>query len=127
MICLDTNVLIDILREDVDTSETEEKLEGEDVCITSITLFELWCGVLMKGNEREIRSISAMADTFDVLNLDKEASMLSAEIYISSKKSGFEIPPLDALIAGIAKRYGVKLGTKDKHFNRIDGLEVVLL
>ena len=127
MICLDTNVLIDILREDTDTSELEERLEKEDVCITAVTLFELWCGVLMRGSEREIRIISAIADAFDVLSLDKEASRLSAEIYVSSKRSGFEIPPLDALIAGIAKRHGVKLGTRDRQFSRVDGLEVVFL
>ena len=67
-----------------------------------------------------------MANTFDVLNPDKEASRISAEIYISSKKNGFKIILLDALIAGIAKRYGVKLGTRDRHFSGIDGLEVHL-
>ena len=55
-----------------------------------------------------------MANTFDVLNPDKEASKISAEIYISSKKNDFE-------------RYGVKLETKDRHFSGIDELEIVFL
>ena len=63
-----------------------------------------------------------MVNTFDVLNLDKEALRISAEIYISSKKNSFEIIPLDALIAGISKRYGVK--RKIGIFSGIDRLEV---
>jgi len=110
MICPDTNVLIDSLREDTDTFELEKKLEEESVCVTATTLFELLRSALMKGNGRG-GIISAMTNTFDVLNLDKEASKISAEIYISSKKNGF-------------KRYGVKLETKDWHFSGIDGLEV---
>ncbi len=41
MICLDTGVLIDILRKDVDTSDIEEKIEEEEICITAVTLLEL--------------------------------------------------------------------------------------
>ncbi len=125
MVCLDTNILIEILREDVDSTELEERLSNQNVCITSVTVFELWCGILLKRKDAERRAFEALLRSLDVLEMDAESAKISAEIYISSRKNGVEIPPLDAMIAGIVRRYGERLVTRDKHFSRIDGLEVV--
>ncbi len=125
MICLDTNVLVDILRKDVDTSDLESRLEGEAICVTSVTIFELWHGVLLTRNKKEMETIETLERSVEVLEFDSKAARIAAEIYVESKKKRIEIPPLDALIAGIVKRYGVKLLTRDKHFSRIEGLEVV--
>jgi len=125
MVCLDTNILIEILREDVDSTELEERLSNQNVCITSVTVFELWCGILLKGKDAERRALEALLRSLDVLEMDAESAKISAEIYISSKKDGVEIPPLDAMIAGIVRRHGERLATRDKHLSRIDGLEVV--
>ncbi|AKG92223.1 putative nucleic acid-binding protein, contains PIN domain [Geoglobus ahangari] len=128
MICLDTNILVDILREDVSSSDIESKIEGEEICITSISLFEIWHGIFLSGKrKKEIKVIEALEKSVEVLSFDSKAARLSAEIYTESKKKGFEIPPLDALIAGTAKRHGARLLTRDKHFTKIEGLEVVIL
>ena len=127
MICLDTNILVDILREDFSSSDIESRIEGEEICITSISLFELWHGVFLSKRRSDLRVIEALEKSIEVLSLDSKAARISAEIYKESKKKGLEIPPLDTLIAGTAKRHGVKLLTKDKHFKRIEGLEVVVI
>jgi len=122
---IDTNILIDILRADRDTRELEEYLDRQEKCIASPTVFELWCGVLLgKISEEEREKIRGLIDTLEVLEFDKESALEAARIYSELVREGREIPPIDAMIAGIAVRNGEKIITRDRHFSWIRGLNV---
>jgi predicted nucleic acid-binding protein len=123
MVCLDTSILIDIMREDKDTKELEEYLDGQSLCIASPTAFELWCGALL-SSEKERTKVRGLIESFDVLEMDRECALEAAKIYAELVKRGRELPPLDAMIAGVAKRKGERLITRDEHFRWIDGLNV---
>jgi predicted nucleic acid-binding protein len=128
MVCVDTNVLIDILRADVDTHELENRLDMQNPCVAMPTVFELWIGVLLsKRSEKEKRAVEALLRTLNVLEMGVEDAVRAAEIYVGLMKKGREIPPIDAMIAGVVIGYGEKLLTKDKHFKRVDGLKVEVL
>ncbi len=125
MVCIDTSILIDVLREDKDTKELEEYIDRQSKCIASPTVFELWCGVLLsRRSEKEREKVRGLLESLDVLEMDEESSIEAAEIYAELVKRGREIPPLDAMIAGVARRRGEKLITADEHFKRIEGLNV---
>ena len=125
MVCIDTSILIDILREDKNTKELEEYLDRQNKCIASPTVFELWCGVLLsRRSEKEKEKVKGLLESLDVLEMDDESSIEAAEIYAELIKRGREIPPLDAMIAGIARRKGEKLITRDEHFRWVEGLNV---
>jgi len=125
MVCIDTSILIDILREDKNTKELEEYLDRQNKCIASPTIFELWCGVLLsRRSEKEKEKVKGLLESLDVLEMDEESSIEAAEIYAELIKRGREIPPLDAMIAGVARRRGEKLITRDEHLRWVEGLNV---
>ena len=122
---IDTSILIDILRADKDTKELEKYLDRHEKCIASPTVFELWCGALLgRISKKEREKIKGLIDSLEVLELDKESSLEAARIYSELVREGREIPPIDAMIAGIAVKRGKKVITRDKHFSWIKDLNV---
>jgi predicted nucleic acid-binding protein len=113
------------MRSDRDTEELEKYLNRQNLCITSPTVFEIWSGaVLSKRTGEEREKIRGLLEYLDVLEMDAESAMEGAEIYAGLVKEGREIPPIDAMIAGIVRNKGEKLITRNEHFRRVEGLSV---
>ena len=68
--------------------------------------------------------MKGLLESLDVLEMDDESSIEAAEIYAELIKRGREVPPLDAMNAGIARRKGERLITRDEHFRWVEGLNV---
>jgi len=125
MVCIDTSILIDILREDKNTKELEEYLDRQSRCIASPTVFELWCGALLsRRSEKEREKVMGLIESIEVLEMDTESALEAAKIYADLVREGREIPPLDAMIAGVARRKGERLITRDEHFGWVEELSV---
>lgn len=120
----DSDFLVDLLRGSKGAvSLTEQMLrEGVEVLSTSISVFELWLGALKLGRKGETKKL---LDDIDILPLDREASLSSAEILHNLQKRGRAIDYRDLFIAGIARSRDIStIVSRDESFKRIDGLRI---
>ena len=131
MVCLDSSVIIDLLRKKLDFTQLESKFgENEIAKIPSPAIIEIIRGLYLNSNiynigENEKEKINKLLSSFPILDLDKESSILAGEIEANLINTGNVIDIEDIMIAAIAKRNGERLITRNiKHFERIKDLEV---
>ncbi len=119
----DTDVIIDYFSGVEPIASTVGKLmETDRLAITSITVFELYAGVI--GTKR-IGQIDALLAAIRVYSFGIEEALVAVEIYNDLKKKGNLIGIEDILIAGICIAGKRKLLTRNKeHFSRIRNLEL---
>jgi len=128
-VCLDTDIIIDYLKDTAETNDLIERLylKFDEIITTAITSYELLVGVeYMQGKDRA--KVENILRDIDVLPFSKEASRESAKVSAELKKSGKQIGIADLLIAGICICTESCLLTKNiEHFIRITGLQILEL
>lgn len=128
MIGLDTTALIDLFRENKDIKALFSEIDDE-VVLNQILYLELMLGLdfenLKHRDEEEF--YDSIFNTYNVLNLDFNASKKASRILNELKKSGKVIGLFDCTIAGIYLSNGVnKIITRNKkHLEDIKELEIV--
>ncbi|WP_029523187.1 type II toxin-antitoxin system VapC family toxin [Persephonella sp. KM09-Lau-8] len=122
MIILDTNIIIELFKGDVETIDLLKNIQEEDFAISVITAMELYFGA---KNKRELNKIKKFLGAFDLLLINEEISKIALELIEKySKSHGLEIP--DALIASTALYYNTPLLTYNtKDFKYIEGLKLI--
>ncbi len=124
-ICLDSDFLIDILRNKKEAFEWLEKNEDKDLCTTSINIFELFYGAYKK-NKSEIEACNFLLQNFLILNLSADSAKLAGKIACKLDSLGQKIDYKDIFIASISIQENMSLKTSNKrHFERIEGLKLV--
>jgi len=121
MILLDTNILIEILKNNQKTIKKVQSFNDE-LAISSITSMELIYGTF---NKAEIRQIEAFLLNFKVIWVDYKISKRTFSLIKEySKSHNLDIP--DSLIASTAIENGAELFTYNlKDFQFIKGLKIV--
>ncbi len=124
-ICLDSDFLIDFLRNKKETVEWLKEYEKKvDLATTIINAFEIYHGEFkIKNNAVHIDNL---LKNLNVLNLSIEIVKKAGEIATNLEKEGNIIEFRDILIAAtvISNNYSLKTNNK-KHFERIKGLRIV--
>src|SRR3989344_4958809 len=101
MYCLDTSVVVDILRGDKALKEKVDKLSKEDVAfvLTPIALCELYKGAYVVFNSPEkIKEIDDFISSFDLLEFSQEACKIYGGVYAQLKDIGMMTQEMDLLI-----------------------------
>jgi tRNA(fMet)-specific endonuclease VapC len=128
-ICLDTDIIIDYLKETKETENLMKKLYSkfDEIVLTTVTIYELLVGVeYLGGKDRD--DVETVIRNSSILLLDEIASREAAKITAELKKSGQQIGIADELIAAICKTYNICLLTKNiGHFQRVRDLKVISL
>ncbi len=125
---LDTDILVDILRNDFKTinwiKENEDRYE---FAISVINLFELYTGAFKShDSETKLKDIEELYKKLKIFSFllkhTKEAGKQKANL----EKKGNIIESRDILIGSTALVEGFPIKTNNKkHFERIEGLEIV--
>lgn len=127
--CLDSDVLIEHLRNLPDAVEKIRKLEkdGYTLFTTTINSFELYYGACKtEKREKNILAVEELLKRLILLPLDHPSSRAAAEVLEKLDANGKRIEFRDALIAGIALTNGLPITTNNiKHFKEIDGLRLI--
>ena len=127
-VCLDTDFLIALLRNNLDAVKKAEKLDSDkaEVATTSMNAFELYLGAYRSAlAEKNLRETDELLSSVTILPLSKESSKRSSEILARLLRMGEPIGIRDAIIAGIALVEGHVLLTRNVvHFSRIIGLSL---
>ena len=124
MVCLDSDILINFLRNkrEAITIIQELKKTKQQLVTTSINSFELFKGIedFSKLNESKI---IGFLNNFAILDFNLESSKKAAEIFNSLKSQGQIIDFADVMIASIAIVNNQSFLTQNKkHFENIKEL-----
>lgn len=124
MICLETSFLVRYLRGDGWTQAYLESV-GPDVpvVVSSVSLYELFAGAIRSSNE-SIEWPQENLPGVEVVSFDTAVAAEAAEIRATLDDRGEQIPGMDTLIAGTARRTRSKLIAIDDHFERVPDLAV---
>lgn len=125
---LDTNaciVLINGTSNLVRKRFTKAVDSGEQVWVPSVSVFELWYGVMKsvqtEANTRRLKMF--LEGQVRALAFDEEDARQAGEIRSTLERIGTPIGTYDVLIAGQARRRGLTLVTANaKEFARVKGL-----
>lgn len=120
---LDTNIITALLKGE---KSIAEQIDGAQAIYIAVTVLgELYYGAQYSTNiEKNIRNISLIVQTYEVLDADEETASIYGKIKASLRKKGRPIPENDIWIATIAMQHRLTLVTRDKHFTEIDNLSV---
>ena len=128
MVCLETSFIIDFFRGDKEAIKKMDKIGEEDnVTIASPSVMELISSVVLseKPIEEKNKILEFLSD-FLILPFGKVEGILAGEIEGKLTLSGNIIGSVDIMIGAIAKCNSEDLVTRNKkHFERIDGLNII--
>jgi tRNA(fMet)-specific endonuclease VapC len=127
MVCIDTDILIDLLRKDPSTVKkiSEIKDQDEELSTTTINSFELLKGALRSKQKDAKESTNKLIRNLKILDFDYEASEEAAEIFEDLRVKGMPLDPMDLMVASVAIANGESLLTGNiKHFERIKNLKL---
>ncbi len=126
-VCIDTNILVDILRGNPNTLNLIKNLEKNSILATTyINLFELYYGAALSTNKKiNIKKVDDIASTLELLNLSEDSTKIAGIILADLKNKGISIEFRDLLIAAISIINKFELLTKNKkHFENIPQLKL---
>lgn len=111
---LDTSFIIDLINEESEALKIHEKIIDEEVtgtpCVYELLKFS---GRIQPLFEKEI------------VPFDHGDAIEASNIHRNLRECGVLIADIDILIAGIAKNHGFTLVTRDRDFQRIEGINVL--
>ena len=124
---LETSFIIDFLKGDENAVSKMQSLIDQNILyeITTPTIFELWGGLVnLEKPEKEQQRITSLLEGIIIFPLDEESAKIAGNIDGKLVKRGLKIDTEDSMIAGIAIKNNKKVLTRDKHFDRIEGLKI---
>lgn len=124
MFIIDTSILIAIEKKDHKIVEAFRKIrEGnkQRVVISHITFCEYMYGIM------KIKKSSEIERYYPVINTNLGICKLFVQIKINLEKIGVIIGDADIFIAAAAQCLGATLITKDKDFEKVPNLSVIVL
>lgn len=125
MVCLDTDCLIDLAKNDEKAIAKVAQLSdnGELLFTTIISVAEYYAGTFRSKTKGAVEDARDYLRQFSVLVLDEDSALLWGRLYGELKSSA--IGDRDLFIACIALANKQTLVTRNKkHFERVPGLQV---
>ncbi len=122
--CLDTNVLIDFLRNrEPGASAVEKAVKGAECFVTSVTVYELLFGV---ARARKQIGEEALLGVMSVLPFDGDVAREAASLHAALLHDNRDIGVKDIFIAATCLVHDIPVLTSNKrHFSRVPGLRVI--
>jgi len=124
MIALDASFLIDYLRGADAARSFLEGREAPAYYVPAVSLFEVYRDAAWAENE----TVDAVADAIgwaEPLPFDASAVDDAARIHAKLLAAGTPINVADVMIAGICRRHGATLVTRDGDFEAVDDLDTI--
>ncbi len=118
---LDTNIVIGIFASN--PSILRKLKSNPQIFLPSIVLGELYYGAMLSARSKDnVHRIEEFAKKCAALNCDGHTSLFYGKVKSSLKIIGRPIPENDIWIASLALQHKIKLVSRDKHFDFVDGL-----
>jgi tRNA(fMet)-specific endonuclease VapC len=118
---LDTNALSAFA--DGDTSVRRELIRSSEMVLPSIVLGEFRFGIYQSKHRNDYEQwLNEVIFFARLLIVDAETSAHYAEIRLQLKKAGSPIPSNDVWIAALCRQHNFPILSRDKHFDRVEGI-----
>ncbi|MGQ9515568.1 MAG: type II toxin-antitoxin system VapC family toxin [Thermoproteota archaeon] len=128
MVCLDTSVLIALIRNEDNTMRRlrMEAERGTRICTTPLNLCELYAGAYASRDQaKELRRVRGLQEVVTVLEFQAEACKKYGELVNDPALRKRPVSDFDLIIASISISHGESLATRNvEHFQRIPELTV---
>lgn len=126
MYCLDSSIMVPILRGDRELRKKLDSVKPEDISFTTITLCELFKGAYKSSKKEEsIKFLYEILRNYRLLSLNIKTSELFGADYNELEKRGMPTQILDLMIASISKANNLIIVTRNKkHFENIPDLKI---
>jgi len=124
---LDTNIILYIIKNRNYSliDKFEEISKNHTLCVSSITVAELFYGVKKKGSKKLEVAVNEFLSPLEKLSFDANAAFAYGEIRVALELKGNIIGAHDMFIAAHAKSIEAVLVTNNtREFERVDGLKV---
>lgn len=125
-ICLETDILVDFLRDEPAAVSYVEDREGDaDLATTTVNAFELFHGAYKSGKRGNVEATKELISRLTLLDMDARVAEAAGKELAELEDRGDPIEFRDLLIGTIASERSYPLKTNNMgHFERIDGLEL---
>ncbi|MBE0512621.1 type II toxin-antitoxin system VapC family toxin [Candidatus Bathyarchaeota archaeon] len=128
-VIIDTDILIDLLRNKTKTVNSLTKMEtkGYSLATTTINAFELFYGAYKsKKREKNLASTKTLLKRIIILTMELGSAQNAGRIYTELEKQGQPIGLRDVMIGAIALAKGYSLATRNtEHFQKIKELNLI--
>ena len=127
MKCLDTDLLIAILRGKEEAYNKVTKIDEESRgATTAINAFEIFFGAYKSAMKSEnVKETVKLLERLELIPFDLASSRKAGELTAELREKGQPIDYRDAMIAGIAIENDLTLVTRNQsHFSRIKNLKL---
>ena len=121
---IDTTIFVEHLRKKNKLNSELAKLPNNSILfVSSVTVFELLTGATDSEKKFDVEEV--LSDVF-IIEFDRSVAERAAKIYRNLKGKNLMIEFRDIFIAATALTHNLPIKTLNtKHFNRIDGLELL--
>jgi tRNA(fMet)-specific endonuclease VapC len=122
----DTDWLIDSLHEKGIALDVVNRLAGDGVGVSIVTVAEIYEGAYHAPDPGwHLSELRAFLEGFDVIEVDDPIANRFAAIRADLRRQGNLLPDLDLFVAATALVHQTTLLTRNvKHFSRIQGLSI---
>ncbi|MEK6656408.1 MAG: type II toxin-antitoxin system VapC family toxin [Nitrospirota bacterium] len=123
-ICLDTNIVIRLFKNDPVVTNNLASLSA--LCLPIPVIAELLFAA--KNSSRSVENMKTyneFIDTCNVLNITRKTAENYSTIRLELKQKGAPVPENDLWIAAICVEQNLPLVTGDAHFDNINSLKVL--
>jgi len=122
---LDTNVIIDLFKQDENLSE--KIAEADAIFVSVVSIGELYYGAYKSTRVlKHLQETKLLEQTVSILQPSTRTADFYGQIKSQLKKKGRPIPENDIWIAANALEHNLTLLTRDKHFLEIEDLSLEL-
>lgn len=124
-ILLDTNIVIELFRGNIEISNVLYKYE---IFIPTIVIGELYFGAygssILANSKKRIVEINDFLQNCKILEITFETSKTYGKIKNQLKLSGTPIPENDIWIGAISHQFSLPIYTLDSHFEKIKDIQL---
>jgi len=127
-ICIDSDILIDVLRKKSESIKKISELENQSTILatTVVNSYELLFGAYKTKKKNHLKLVNELLEKLIILEWKKGFSDLAAKIMADLEKNGKIIGIRDLFIGVIALKHDYKILTRNiKEFERIPNLQLV--
>jgi len=127
MKCLDTDLLVAILRMNPNAEETIRELDEEGRnATTAINAFELYYGANKSKNKKtNLEGTKKLLSRLDILPLNEDSAEKAGEYFADLESRGLPVEFRDTLVAAISNQNNLTLVTRnEKHYSRISEITI---
>ncbi len=125
-ICLDTDIVVDIIRGKGILSDYISATSG-GTCTTSITMLELYYGAYKSSRQGDVALVDALSADLAIIDIGYQDMKLAGRIMAELEKQGKKLEFRDVLIGTICINRRISILTRNrKHFRRLKEYGLVI-